>query len=417
MVLGALALGGAGLIGLTAWEAERARRDPVAARIAHNEKVFDAVWNTVDRKYYAADFDHERWRRLRDVFRPRARAAGNEAELYINVLTNMLNAIGASHLGVSMPPPSLPPPPPRPATSAAKTSPAPTSRKLFGCGGLYLKLTPGVELATVRRGADQRMRVADVSRGSAAERAGIAPGDIIHSFTIASRKNGCPHARMTLSTPGNAPRQVAYDIEDRPERPPVQRVDLPSGVRILRFDGFNRESLRWLDDALAAAPAKGLVLDLRHNGGGEIWVETRIVSDFLRPDSAMGTQVAHGKARAWRSKASKVRYDGPLVVLIGPASASAAEITAAVMRHHRRALLVGSETAGAVLTSRSYRLPDGGHVIVAVADYHTPDGRRLEGAGVRPDRPVAQTLEAIRAGRDLPLEVAERAILAGEWRP
>ena len=108
---------------------------------------------------------------------------------------------------------------------------------------------------------------------------------------------------------------------------------------------------------------------------------------------------------------------GPLVVLIGPASASAAEVTAAALRNHRRALLVGGESAGAVLLSQAYPLPDGGKVTVAIADVLTPDGRRLEGVGVSPDLPVAQTLAAVRADRDLPLEAAEKALLDGRWRP
>ena len=115
--------------------------------------------------------------------------------------------------------------------------------------------------------------------------------------------------------------------------------------------------------------------------------------------------------------ATERRFDGPLAVLVGPMSASAAEVSSAALRYHRRALLVGSETAGAVLMSRGYPLPGGGRVQVAIADWRATDGRRLEGVGVKPDLAVAQTLEAIRAGRDLPLEAAERAVVEGRWRP
>ena len=56
-------------------------------------------------------------------------------------------------------------------------------------------------------------------------------------------------------------------------------------------------------------------------------------------------------------------------------------------------------------------------MIVVGGLFLTPDGRRLEGVGVSPDLPVAQTLATVRAGRDLPLEAAEKALLDGRWRP
>jgi carboxyl-terminal processing protease len=162
---------------------------------------------------------------------------------------------------------------------------------------------------------------------------------------------------------------------------------------------------------------RGLILDLRSNGGGLVRVETTIAGYFLPRGADLGRSVEQRKTIRRSTPPSPTRYEGPMVVLIGPRTASAAEVTAAVLRFHRRASLVGGETAGAALTARSYKLPDGGLIDVAIADYFTPDGRRLEGVGVKPDLPVVQTLDAIRAGRDLPLEAAEKALLEGRWRP
>lgn len=409
-----LAASAAGLLGGKALWIKPDQRDPAAARIARDEKVFDTVWTTIDRHYYAPDFDHARWRRLRDVYRPRIRTQTFEGALYINVLANMLNQIGTSHVAVSMPRPR----PPR-STGGPKdaSTPALNPVRTANCGGKYLRLDLGFDLAEVRRGRKVFRVVTDLRRGSNAELAGVAPGDVIEAYQIAGRKGLCPAARMRLRAPDGARREVAYEIEDHPARAEVLRADLPSGVRVLRFEDYDRKASLWLAENLKIPPARGLVLDLRGNHGGKIWVMQKINGFFLQPGAALGASVARGREKPLRARATKTHFDGPLVVLIGPGSASAAEITAYALRHHRRARLVGTETAGAVLTSRNFRLPDGGAVTIAVADYQTPDGKTLEAIGVTPDRSAVQTLEALRTGRDLPLEAAERAILTGDWRP
>jgi carboxyl-terminal processing protease len=80
-------------------------------------------------------------------------------------------------------------------------------------------------------------------------------------------------------------------------------------------------------------------------------------------------------------------------VLIGPYTNSAAEITAEVLKFHRRACVVGQKTAGNVLTARTFALPDGGQIEIPVKNYLAPSGRSLEGVGVVPD--IVLTAEEI----------------------
>jgi carboxyl-terminal processing protease len=101
------------------------------------------------------------------------------------------------------------------------------------------------------------------------------------------------------------------------------------------------------------------------------------------------------------------------VVLVDTATGSAAEIFAAVLQDHGRATIVGRRTAGAVLASWFYRLPDGGELQLSREDYIAPKGRRIEAAGVQPDIVVPRLLADVRAGRDRDLESALR-VLRGE---
>ena len=100
-------------------------------------------------------------------------------------------------------------------------------------------------------------------------------------------------------------------------------------------------------------------------------------------------------------------------MLVDGATGSAAEIFAAVLQDHGRATVIGRRTAGAVLASWFYRLPDGGELQLSREDYVAPKGRRIEGAGVVPDIAVPRELADVRAGRDRDLEKAIE-VLRGE---
>lgn len=86
---------------------------------------------------------------------------------------------------------------------------------------------------------------------------------------------------------------------------------------------------------------------------------------------------------------------------------------AAALQRHRRAVVVGERTAGAVVAGQPFALADGSLLYLAVADVLV-DGARLEGAGVVPDVVVADDV-ARSEGRDPVLERA-RAVLSEEVR-
>ena len=95
---------------------------------------------------------------------------------------------------------------------------------------------------------------------------------------------------------------------------------------------------------------------------------------------------------------------------LSSASLSAAEIFSAVLQDHGRATIIGRKSAGAVLGSWFYSLPDGGELQLSRLDYVAPKGRRIEAAGVEPDIAVKHTLEDVRAGRDRDLEEGLRVL-------
>jgi C-terminal processing protease CtpA/Prc len=192
---------------------------------------------------------------------------------------------------------------------------------------------------------------------------------------------------------------------------------LADGVVRIRFDRFDVETGRWFARTVAHhADAPGMILDLRHNNGGLVSTAQRMIGMFFARRVPIGIVVErNGRRYVEKSRGGfERRYDGPVVVLIGPGTHSSAEVMAHALQAHRRATVVGSRTAGEVLGARAFRLRDGGQLMLSVTDFLCSDGTRLEGRGVQPDISIAPTDgEEPDAGVDREL-VAALEVLAGD---
>jgi carboxyl-terminal processing protease len=192
-------------------------------------------------------------------------------------------------------------------------------------------------------------------------------------------------------------------------------------VAILRIDAFT-QSVAWefskaLPNVLDGAEA--IVLDLRSNGGGDAEAMADIASLFLDDGINLGKfadrfgasfELQTYSKRLWRVP-QLGRIELPLVVLTSESTSSAAEIMVAALQKKHRARVIGSATCGCVLAIRHrHPLPDGGLLDVSEFDYHTADGVRLEGLGIKPDEAVPLKRNDIYSRRDTVLEVAKNVV-------
>jgi len=374
--------------------------------------IYDAFASLVEANYYDRDFVERDWPPLRNQWRAEAAKARNEFDLYFTVLLQLTQKFPSSHvLG-------LPPPGASPARAAAKLPAA-------APGG------SGIRVAVIRRGKGTRGVVDSVASGSPAAVAGIEPGwwvlksqscKVGQEVTSEFQTNGSPQDRITLETTNRLDlhdpsirTQADFDARYRKsvKYTCVAAVETAAfesrqidGVTYLRFDSFNEPAL--VDRVLAALDQSGelgVILDLRGNSGGLRDEEMRFNSRLLPTETLIGTEITRDGESEFRTTDGP-RFTKPLVVLIGPSTASAAEITAAALQDHRRARLVGRPTAGSTLTSGHFPLPDGGQAQIAFADFRRSSGQRIEAVGVSPDVVVMPTIEDVRAGRDPALERA-----------
>jgi len=207
---------------------------------------------------------------------------------------------------------------------------------------------------------------------------------------------------------------VDFELEEFPAPEELRTQVLSNEVTYLRFDVF--ETMDVVEKALAAiddAGPAGIVIDLRRNPGGSLLHLQRVAGALLGDDVLLGTRRVANAAEPMKSWRFAKPYQGPLVVLIGPSTGSAAEILAAAVQDQRRGKLIGRPTNGSVIPAEWFELPDGGRMMIPVSDFVRSDERRIEGAGVQPDIWVLPTIDDVRADRDPALERALRELRSG----
>lgn len=357
-------------------------------RAALNGRVWDAAVRYTERLFYKRDFGGVLFAEEAAARRPAAVAAPDEDHFYAE-LTELFDLLDDDHthtLG----------PVEREMVRAREQG---ESRAGFGF------------MATAR--GDERF-VSMVRSGTPAAEAGVLPGWKIESV------NGFP---ILVAPPSVVGRTDRIEFVDEAgvrhtldltavliaPRPRFEARMLDSGYAYIRFDDFDRPRYDQFVaemERLAADPPPGLIIDLRTNGGGGLNFAGLIQSWFFA--DRQDVTVLRGRfidRRLFTDPASEP-YLGPVAILTGPGSASAAELLAGVLQEKGRAVVVGDTTRGAVTGTRAINLPDGGLLRVGMIVMTTPNGTNLEKVGVTPDVPVADDWSALREGRDPPLDVA-----------
>lgn len=147
---------------------------------------------------------------------------------------------------------------------------------------------------------------------------------------------------------------------------------------------------------------KGLILDLRNNGGGLLDQAIEITSLFMKPDKeAVYTIDRFSEKTHFKTIEMGYRFKKPLVVLLNKGSASASEIFAGAVQDHNRGTLVGEQTFGKASVQNVKPLSDGSAVLLTVAKYYTPEGRDIHEKGLAPDveeKIPTATIDELKAG-------------------
>lgn len=181
-------------------------------------------------------------------------------------------------------------------------------------------------------------------------------------------------------------------------------------ITVSRFDKETARKVRAAADDFVRKDLKGVVLDLRGNGGGyleagidvaSVWLDNKVVVSERRGEQVIGEK---------KSAKRPVLQDMPTVVLINAGSASASEIVAGALHDHGRAQLVGEKTYGKGSVQELVSLSNGAELKVTIAKWYTPKGKNITKQGIEPDQEVELTPEDIEADRDPQREAAVKLL-------
>jgi C-terminal processing protease CtpA/Prc len=215
------------------------------------------------------------------------------------------------------------------------------------------------------------------------------------------------------------PARGSQELEVRELRGGVLYFCLPSFSSRSSVEGFERELER-------VRRASALIFDVRANGGGNSrhgWDIVRCLIDRPIPTTAWRTRQYRPAHRAWgqeeewyAGEPGKIEpaaepFLGPVAVLVGPETFSAAEDFVAVLHASERATIVGRPTGGSTGQPLRIELPGGGGARICTKRDTYPDGREFVGVGIQPDVVVDPLLATDREDPELEraLEIVEAA--------
>lgn len=400
-----------------------------------NLESFDFVWSTIHTQHYDTTFGGLDWYAVRDELRPEMEKASSMGEAR-RILLDMIRRLGLSHFNIL----------PAEVFRQLKSTNASADRSADTGMDVFVD-PPGAWVQSIREGSPaQKNNIAtgweilavngEPVRPILEKLAGEFDGKTIKTYylttEIQNRLTGNigDSVQITFVDLNNDTLQTALPLTEKPGWK-YQVGHMPSlyvhyesrwmadSVGYIHFTNFldpvhvmgafNRDMLQFKN-------ARGLIIDIRGNGGGIIAMAMGMAGWFVS-DKQQYLGTLHFRENDIKAVIyPRVNsYPGPLAILIDGLSASTSEIFAGGLQDIGRAHIIGTRSAGASLPSNIISLPNGDAFQYVLANYVSRGGTVLEGRGVAPDLAVTHTPESLASGTDRPLvEAAEMIRSSGK---
>jgi carboxyl-terminal processing protease len=287
----------------------------------------------------------------------------------------------------------------------------------------------GAEL-TLRSGA---VTIVTPLKGSPAEAAGIMPEDIVikvdneditgKPLNEVVKKIRGPKGSKVLITVLRKSEMDTLDItvtRDTITVPSVTSEMKDGDIAYININQFGDDTQKLFNEqfiGLMQKNPKGIILDLRSNGGGYLDGAIDIASSFL----TAGKNVVQVKTRSETIEDPSVfksvtNTETPLIVLINKGSASSSEIVSGALQDHKRALILGEQSFGKGTVQEIIPLNEGASLRVTIAEWLTPNGHTIHKTGITPNVKVEKTKQDFEDKKDPQLDKALEILKGGNWK-
>lgn len=247
---------------------------------------------------------------------------------------------------------------------------------------------------------DNYLKVAGVVKGGPAQKAGIKKGDIIvevdgeniqgkdSSYAVSKMKGkkGTNVSILVMRKGNKKPitfnikREVIHD-----NTVSYKMLDNNIGyISVSAFETVTKKQFKSAVDCLEKKNEKGLIIDLRDNGGGLLDTALDMLDQILPKKLVVYTKDKNGVAEEYYTKDDK-EIKIPIVILVNGNSASASEVFCGALRDYGKAKLLGTKTFGKGIVQSSFAFRDGTGLKFTTSKYYTPKGINIHGTGFEPD--------------------------------
>ena len=253
---------------------------------------------------------------------------------------------------------------------------------------------------------DDVLEVVQVYRNSPAKEAGMQPGDIIlkvdgvaysgsQSSEAASNIRGKEGTSVEITYRRNGVENTVTMVRASIQVETIDYEMLENKIGYIQIDSFESATANdfkaALDD-LTAQGAKGLVIDLRNNGGGLVDISIKIADMLMDQGTVVYTEDQYKNKDYYTTKAGRTEL--PYVVLVNEYTASASEILSAGIQDNNEGVIVGTKTYGkgiiqslypSSMVQDRYSWDDGSAVKITIMQYFSPSGKTIHKVGITPD--------------------------------
>lgn len=257
------------------------------------------------------------------------------------------------------------------------------------CGiGAYISVDSDTGLVTV----------VSPMKNSPCEKAGVEDGDVIYAVDgkevtgteisqVQALVKGVKGSEVVLTIIRGEEQMDITVVRDEIEEDTVSSQMLDDKIGYIQISSFEQVTPKQFESALKELDKqgqKGLIIDLRNNGGGLLDSAVEMLDRMLPKGVVVYSKDKKGEKQEYMAE-NDDSFDKPLVILVNENSASASEVFCGAIQDEGKGKLLGTKTFGKGIVQGVFGLDDGSAIKMTTARYYTPKGRNIHGKGLTPD--------------------------------